>query len=68
MYGNVEFLPSGRGESEEANLEAVLYDVLVLGPHNLGQLPQVGDLNIIIVIAIKLEQNISPLSQNVLLP
>ena len=44
MHGYVESLPGCWGESEESNLQAVLHDVLVLGPHDLSQLPQVGDL------------------------
>ena len=45
VYGDVEPLPGGWGEPEEANLQAVLHDVLVLRPHDLRQLLDVSELD-----------------------
>ena len=44
MDRDVELLPGGGGEPQEADLEAVLHYVLVLGPHYLGQLLQITKL------------------------
>ena len=67
MHGYVESLPGGWGESEEANLQAVLHDVLVLRPHDLGQLPQVGDLRVERAVNNrKIKPLSSPPSRNVL--
>ena len=46
MDRDVELLPRGGGQPQEADLEAVLHDVLVLGPHDLGQLLQVFELGL----------------------
>ena len=67
VYRDVEPLPGGWGEPEEANLQAVLHDVLVLRPHDLGQLPQVGDLRVQQAVNNrKIKTLSSPPSRNVL--
>ena len=70
MNGDVESLPGGRGESEEANLQTVLHYVLVLRPDDLCQLPQVRDLRVQRVYSKKRKRKvttpISPRSRNVL--
>ena len=70
MNGDVESLPGGRGESEEANLQTVLHYVLVLRPDDLCQLPQVRDLRVQKVFSNKRKRKIttpsSPRSRNVL--
>ena len=67
VYGDVESLPGGWGEPEEANLQTVLHDVLILRPHDLGQLPQVGDLRVQRAVNNrKIKPRSSPPSRNVL--
>ena len=43
--GDIQLLPGGGGQPQEADLEAVLHDVLVLRPHDLGQLLDVTELD-----------------------
>ena len=45
MDWDVKLLPRGGGQPQEANLEAVLHDVLVLRPHDLRQLLDVTELD-----------------------
>ena len=43
--GDIQLLPGGGGQPQEADLEAVLHDVLVLRPHDLRQLLDVTELD-----------------------
>ena len=45
MDGDIQLLPGGGGQPQEADLEAVLHNVLVLRPHDLRQLLDVSKLD-----------------------